>query len=470
MIHLTYQAMSESYKIRKKTKKFLINLSSFLVSIIVIAAIWPHEENDNLLKFSGTLIIVSSCYFILYLFLSHFRSEVLLVTRKTLFIILIILSFIVLTRVVITFPDQRLLFLIPFAIIPIVIRTFYDARLALFILLITIMLAGFMVPDPFGFTFISFISGMVAIFTLSNIYRRGKLFYSAMMVFLSYSALIIAVNLMHHGNFEYLNWSDFILLAGNGVLVLISYPVILLFEKKFLFLSDTTLLELADTNQPLLRKLAEEAPGSFQHSLQVANLAEEAARVAGANLLLVRAGSLYHDIGKIGKPNYYTENQIDGLSPHDDLNPEESVKVIINHVKNGVTLAKNYKVPIQIIDFIRTHHGTTMAYSFWKKYTDLRPWDTSRENDFTYPGPKPFSKETAVVMMADAVEAASRSLGKYTEETINELVERILYLQEQDGQFSEVPLTFKEMSDIKSVFKKRLSNIYHLRTAYPNRD
>lgn len=470
MVHQIYQAMFESFKIRKLTRKRLINLSYFLVSIILITAIWPHEENDNLLKFFGTLILVSSCYLTLYLFLSHFRSEVLLVSRKTLFIILIILSFILLTRMEITFPDQRFLFLIPFAIIPIVIRTFYDARLALFILLITIMLAGFMVPDPFAFIFMSFISGMVAIFTLSNIYRKGKLFFSAMMVFFSYSALIVAVNLMHHGTFEHLNWFDFILFAGNGVLVLISYPIILIFEKKFLFLSDTTLLELADTNQPLLRKLAEEAPGSFQHSLQVANLAEEAARIAGANLLLVRTGSLYHDIGKIGKPNYYTENQTDGLSPHDDLHPEESVKVIINHVKNGVILAKNYKVPIQIIDFIRTHHGTTIAFSFFKKYTDLHPWDTSKESDFTYPGPKPFSKETAVVMMADAVEAASRSLVKYTEETISELVDRIIYLQEQDGQFSEVPLTFKEMSDIRSVFKKRLSNIYHIRVAYPDRE
>jgi putative nucleotidyltransferase with HDIG domain len=219
----------------------------------------------------------------------------------------------------------------------------------------------------------------------------------------------------------------------------------------------------------LLRKLAEEAPGSFQHSLQVANLAEEAARVTGANLLLVRTGALYHDIGKIGNPNYYIENQRDGINPHDNLNPEESAKAIINHVKNGVVLAKNFKVPIQIIDFIRTHHGTTIAYFFFKKYTQLHPWDTSKEKDFTYPGPKPFSKETAVVMMADAVEASSRSLGNYTEETINDLVEKIIQAQEQDSQFSDVPLTFKEISDIKIVFKKRLSNIYHLRVSYPER-
>jgi putative nucleotidyltransferase with HDIG domain len=276
--------------------------------------------------------------------------------------------------------------------------------------------------------------------------------------------------LIKNGSFEEIYPLDFFLFAINGILVLISYPLIFIFEKKFLFLSDNTLLELADTNQPLLRKLAEEAPGSFQHSLQVANLAEEAARITGANLLLVRTGSLYHDIGKIANPSYYIENQTDGSSPHDNLDPEESVKVIINHVKNGVILARNFKLPVQIIDFIRTHHGTTVAYFFFKKFTDLHPWDTSKEKEFTYPGPKPFSKETAVVMMADAVEAASRSLLKYSEESISELVERIVYLQEQDGQFSDIPLTFKDISDIKSSFKKRLSNIYHVRIAYPERE
>jgi putative nucleotidyltransferase with HDIG domain len=462
--------MSETHSISKPTKKYLINLFFFILSILIITAIWPHQSGDNLIKYAGSFILISSCYLVLYLFLSHFRSEVLGVKRKTLFIILTILSFIILTRIVISLPDQNLLFLVPFAIIPIIIRTFYDARLALFILLITIMLAGFMVSDPFEFAFKSFISGMAAIFTLSNIYRRGKFFFSALIVFISYSVLLIGITLMNEGNFKNIDGTDFILFAGNSILVLISYPLIFIFEKNFLFLSDATLLELADTNQPLLRKLAEEAPGSFQHSLQVANLAEEAARITGANLLLVRTGALYHDIGKIGNPAYYIENQINDLSPHDNINPDESARVIINHIRSGVVLAKNFKVPIQIIDFIRTHHGTSIAYFFYKKYSDLNPWDTSREKDFTYPGPKPFSKETAIVMMADAVEASSRSLVDYTEKSIDELVERIIYLQEQDGQFTDVPLTFKMISDIKSVFKKRLFNIYHLRIAYPERD
>jgi len=462
--------MYEVNDVWKPSRKFFLNIIYFILSIIIVLVIWPHKSGDNWLKILGILILVSSSYLILYLFLSHFRSEVLLVTRKTLFIILIILSFVLLTRFVIAYAHQNLVFLIPFVIIPVVIRTFYDARLALFILLITIMLSGFMVADSLTFIFISFISGMVAIFTLTNIYRRAKFFFTSLMVVISYSVLYIGLNLMHDGGFVNIKLSGFLLFTGNGLLVLISYPVISVFEKKFLFLSDTTLLELADINQPLLRKLAEEAPGSFQHSLQVANLAEEAARITGANLLLVRTGALYHDIGKIANPKYYIENQIDGISPHDNLNPEESAKVIINHVKNGVILAKNFKLPVQIIDFIRTHHGTTVAYYFFKKYSDLHPWDTSKEKEFSYPGPKPFSKETAVIMMADAVEASSRSLIKHTEESISELVERIVYLQEQDGQFSDIPITFKDISDIKSAFKKRLSNIYHVRIAYPERD
>jgi cyclic-di-AMP phosphodiesterase PgpH len=461
--------MSEFLKFWKPTRKYLFNLFYFLFSIIIIVAIWPQDKNDNWYELFGRLILVTSCYLVLYLFLSHFRSEVLDVTRKTLFIILTILSFVVLTRIVIMFPDKNYLFLIPIAIIPVVIRTFYDARLALFILLITIMLAGFIVPDPFQFVFMSFISGMVAIFTLTNLYRRAKYFFTSLMVFICYSGLYIGISLMQFGNAEHIKMSDIILFAGNGILVLLSYLLIFFFEKKFLFLSDTSLLELADTNQPLLRKLAVEAPGSFQHSLQVANLAEEAARTISANTLLVRTGALYHDIGKIANPKYYIENQTDGLSPHDKLNPHESFKVIINHVKNGVILAKNFKVPIQIIDFIRTHHGTTIAYFFFKKYIDQFNGNPDMDKDFSYPGPKPFSKETAIVMMADAVEASSRSLSKYTEESISELVERIIYVQEQDGQYSDVPLTFKDISDIKNVFKKRLSNIYHVRISYPER-
>jgi len=332
------------------------------------------------------------------------------------------------------------------------------------------MLAAFFVPNSFEFVFMSYIAGVVAIVSLSNIYRRAKLFFSALMVFLAYSIVYFGIGIMQEGSLANMRWTNYSWFAGNGVLLLLSYPLIFVFEKTFRFLSDATLFELADTNQPLLRKLAGEAPGSFQHSLQVANLAEEAAREVGANHLLVRTGALYHDIGKISASEFFIENQPDGFNPHDSIDPLKSAGIIISHVTEGVEMGKKYKLPTPIIDFIQTHHGTSVAYYFYKKFTDQKQnKGSNHEKEFTYPGPRPFTKETAIVMMADAVEASSRTLLNYSEETISELVERIIYLQEQDGQYAETPLTFRDISEIKAVFVRMLSNIYHARIAYPNR-
>ena len=426
-------------------------------------------KNDRWLIILGRIILVTACYLALYLFLYHFRFDVLSSTHKTFFIILILLLFIIITRLVIYLPGN-VVFIIPFAIIPIVVRTFYDSRLALFVYLVAIMLAGFIVPNSFEFVFISYIVGVIVIFSLTNVYRRAKLFFAVLMVFLAYSVIYLGIGLMQEGSLSNLNWKNYIWFAGNGVFLLLSYPLIFVFEKTFRFLSDATLFELSDTNQPLLRKLAEEAPGSFQHSLQVANLAEEAAREIGANNLLTRTGALYHDIGKTINAEYFIENQHEGFSPHDNLDPLKSSEIIIGHVRSGIELARKLNLPSPIIDFIQTHHGTTVAYFFYKKFLDRNPKSTEMEKLFAYSGPKPFSKETAIVMMADAVEASSRSLANYSEESISELVERIVYIQEQDGQFAETPLTFKDISDIKAVFIKRLSNIYHARIAYPIRE
>jgi putative nucleotidyltransferase with HDIG domain len=426
-------------------------------------------KNDKWFIIFGRIILVAACYLALYLFLYHFRFDVLSSTHKTFFIILIILLFIIITRLIIYLPGN-VVFLIPFAIIPMVVRTFYDSRLALFVYLVAIMLAGLIVPNSFEFVFISYIAGVMVIFSLTNVYRRAKLFTAVIVVFLAYSIVYLGMGLMQEGNLANMNWKNYIWFAGNGVFLLLSYPLIFVFEKTFRFLSDATLFELADTNQPLLRKLAEEAPGSFQHSLQVANLAEEAAREIGANNLLARTGALYHDIGKTFDAEFFVENQTEGFNPHDQLDPLKSSEIIIDHVKKGVELAKKFNLPSPIIDFIQTHHGTTKAYFFYKKFLDKNPRRTDMEKSFAYSGPKPFSKETAIVMMADAVEASSRSLANYSEENISELVERIVYIQEQDGQYSETPLTFKDISDIKSVFIKRLSNIYHARIAYPKRE
>ena len=426
-------------------------------------------RNDIWLIILGRIIMVTACYLVLYLFMYYFRFDVLSSTHKTFFIILIILIFSILTRLVVYLPGN-VVYLIPFAIVPIVVRTFYDSRLALFVYLISIILAAFFVPNSFEFVFLSFIAGVIVIISLTNVYKRAKLFTAALMVFFAYSVVYLGIGLMQEGSLSGMNWKNYIWFAGNGVFLLLSYPLIFIFEKTFRFLSDATLFELADTNQPLLRKLADQAPGSFQHSLQVANLAEDAAREIGANNLLARAGALYHDIGKIADAEYFVENQAEGFSPHDQLDPLKSSELILEHVRKGVEMAKKFNLPSQIADFVQTHHGTGLAYYFYKKFLEKNPDRTDMAKNFAYSGPKPYSKETAIVMMADAVEASSRSLANYSEENISELVERIIYFQEQDGQYSETPLTFKDISDIKRVFIRRLLNIYHARITYPARE
>ena len=414
----------------------------------------------------GQILIVSACFLILFLFLYHFRMEVLDSFQKTLFILILLIVFVAMTRIVIMLPEISV-YLIPFAIIPIIIRTFYDPRLALFILLVTMMITGFIVPNSFEFIFLNFLGGVVVIFTLTNTYRRGKLFFSASMVFLTLSLVYFGIGIIQEGDVSKIDWLNYAWFAGNSVLILLSYPLIYIFEKTFGFLSDATLFELSDTNQPLLRQLAEEAPGSFQHSMQVANLAEEGARVVGANPLLIRAGALYHDIGKVSGSEYFTENQSEQFNPHNNLEPEKSAEIIIGHIRKGLDLARKYGLPQQIIDFIRTHQGTTKAYYFYRQYKDKYPDRDIDLSEFTYPGPKPFTKEQAILMMADAVEASSRSLKEYSEDTIRTLVDNIIDNQMKEGQFTLAPITFRDISRIKETFVSRLNTIYHARISYP---
>lgn len=425
-------------------------------------------SNSSWLLILGQVILVASCFLILFLFLLNFRVEVLDSFTKTLFIILLILSFAAVTWITLLLPDISV-YLIPLTIIPVVIRTFYDPRLALFILLVTLMMVGFIVPNSFEFVFLNLVAGVVVIFTLTNTYRRGKLFFSASMVFLTYSVVYFGIDVIQEGNISGINWFNYAWFAGNSVLILLSYPLIFIFEKTFGFLSDATLFELSDTNQPLLRRLAEEAPGSFQHSMQVANLVEDAARAIGANPLLVRAGALYHDIGKVNDSEYFTENQADGFNPHDNIEPDESARIIINHITRGLNLARKSNLPEQIIDFIRTHQGTTKTYYFFRDYRDKFPKEDIDQATFTYPGPKPFTKETALMMMADAVEASSRSLSEYSEESIRNLVESIIDHQMQEDQFTDAPISFKDISMAKNAFVKRLLTIYHARIKYPKK-
>jgi len=302
---------------------------------------------------------------------------------------------------------------------------------------------------------------------LSNNYRRGKLFLTAVLVIASYCLVYLGISIIQEGSLNKIEWIKFLWFAANGLLVLSSYPLIYIFERVFGFLSDATLIELSDTNQPLLRKLAEIAPGTFQHSLQVSNLAEEVLYKIGGSPLLVRAGALYHDIGKMENPHYFIENQAPGVNYHDKLKFTESAEIIIGHTAKGVEIAMKNDLPEQIINFIRSHHGTSTVQYFYRSYLKQNPESVSEIDKFRYPGPKPSSKEEAVLMMADSVEAASRSLKEINENNLSDLVEYIIDLQIADDQFSDANITFRDIHEIKSIFKKKLRTIYHIRIEYP---
>jgi putative nucleotidyltransferase with HDIG domain len=308
---------------------------------------------------------------------------------------------------------------------------------------------------------------MVAIFSIVNMRNRSQIFISAILIFITYSVSYIGIIIIQEGNNDVITWFDFAWFGVSALLTLFSYPLIFVFEKIFGFTSDVSLLELSDTNGKLLRELASRAPGTFQHSLQVANLAEEAIYKIGGNSLLVRTGALYHDIGKMEMPMYFIENQAGGINPHDDLSFDESAAIIISHVIKGIEIAKKNNLPEQIIDFIRTHHGTTMTAYFYRSFLKAFPEEAVDESKFHYPGPIPYSKETAVLMMADSVEAASRSLKKYDVETIDALVDKIINSQISQNQFANADITFKDINVLKKIFKKKLMNIYHVRVEYP---
>ena len=345
------------------------------------------------------------------------------------------------------------------------LKNFFDARLGLFVHVLTVLILGFVVPNSFEYIFLQIIAGIVTILTASELYKRANLFISVGQITLIYIIGYFAFHAIHEGNLENIEWILFGVFVLNGLLTLFAQPLIYMFEKLFGLVSDVSLLELSDTNSKLLKELSDKAPGTFHHSLQVANLAEAAANEIGANAMLVRVGALYHDIGKMEQPTYFTENQITNVNPHDDLPPKESAKIIIDHVINGIEIARKNNLPDRIIDFIRTHHGTTVVYYFYKKQQELEK-EVDMES-FQYPGPIPFSKETAILMMSDAVEAASKSLKNPTFAIIDEFVEKIVKGQMQADQYLNANITLKEIEMVKKVLKQKLTNIYHLRVEYP---
>jgi hypothetical protein len=361
--------------------------------------------------------------------------------------------------------DAAYVYVVPLCILPLILKAFFDPRLGLFVHVLTVLLLGFIVPNSFEFLFLQTIAGIVTILTVSELYRRANLFISVGQITLVYIVGYFAFFLIQEGSIISLEWQTLGYFILAGLATLFAHPLIYFYEKIFGLVSDVSLLELSDTNTKLLKELSNKAPGTFHHSLNVANLAEAAANEIGANSMLVRVGALYHDIGKMTNPTNFTENQLNSVNTHNELEPTESARIIIGHVIDGIEIARKNNLPDRVIDFIRSHHGTSVVYYFYKKEQELN--GKANLEDFQYPGPIPFSKETAILMMADSVEAASKSLKEPTSTKIDAFVEKIINGQMEQGQFLNANITFKEIQTIKKVLKKKLNNIYHLRVEYP---
>lgn len=417
----------------------------------------------------GLYIVILILLFGLYLY--TYRRKLLDNLRHVLFFtilmaLLITTAFLVLRRVSIGY-----IFLLPFAWVPIITRVFYDSRTAIFIHLITVLIVSIAAPAPYVFVLLQVITGVVAVISLRDMTQRAQLAQTALFIFLTYSIVYTATTMLVTGNIMNVEYRYYIYFLINAVLVICAYGLIFLFERTFGLVSNITLVELTNVNSNLMLEFAEKAPGTFQHSLQVSNLATEAAKRIGAKVLLVRTGALYHDIGKMAHPEYFIENQT-GVNPLQTMPYAEAAKVIINHVEDGERIARKHHLPELIVHFIRSHHGTSVTRYFYNMAVNAAKTaggtaaDVNKA-DFSYPGPKPSTKEAAILMMADAIEARSRSLSELTEQSIAEMVDQMIDLQVTDGQFSETVLSFKDLEDIRAVFKQKLTEINHHRIVYP---
>ncbi len=412
----------------------------------------------------GYSILVSLVFIMLFLFLHKYRRSIFSDNTKVSFIFFNVIFMVFTTTMVVKY-DATYIYVIPLCILPIVLKSFFDARLGLFVHVLTLLLLGFIVPHSFEFLFLQIIAGIVTILTVSELSKRANLFISVGQITLIYIIGYFAFFIIQEGNIETIEWKNFAYFILCGLITLFAFPLIYIYEKIFGLVSEVSLLELSNTNSKLLKELSNKAPGTFHHSLNVANLSEAAANEIGADAMLVRVGALYHDVGKLVNASHFTENQLNSVNVLDELAPKESAQIIIDHVIKGIEIARKYKLPDRVIDFIRTHHGTSLVYYFYKKEEETN--GEAKESDFRYPGPKPFSKETAILMMADSVEAASKSLKEPTSTKIDAFVENIINKQMEQGQFINANITFKEIEIIKKVLKKKLYNIYHLRVEYP---
>ncbi len=422
------------------------------------------SKNNYLWLLVGYSLLVSLVFLMLFLFLKKYRPEIYNNNTKVTFIFFNIFLMVFLTTVVVKVHSDYV-YVVPICILPLILKAFFDPRVGLFVHVLTILLLGFIVPNSFEYMFLQFIAGIVTILTISELYKRANLFISVGQITMIYILGYFAFFVIQEGNIRTIEINNFAYFILCGLATLFAHPLIYFYEKIFGLVSDVSLLELSDTNSKLLKELSNKAPGTFHHSLNVANLAEASANEIGANSMLVRVGALYHDIGKMVNPTMFTENQANSINSHDELDPKESAQIIIDHVIKGIEIARKHNLPDRIIDFIRTHHGTTLVYYFYKK--EREEHGSANKEDFLYPGPIPFSRETAILMMADSVEAASKSLKEPSSTIIDGFVEKIIDNQMDQGQFLNANITFKEIQMIKKVLKKKLNNIFHLRVEYP---
>jgi len=412
----------------------------------------------------GQIVLISGLFFLQFLFLWFFRPFTYKRKANVAFVLIMITSLVLLTALVVR-SGFATVYLIPYAVLPIMVRTFFDSRTALFAHIITVLLSSAIVPYPYEFLLLQITAGMTSVYSLKDLTQRSQLVICALLVFLTYSIMYLGVSLIQEGAILRINPMMFAYFLLNAGLMLSSYLLIYLFEWLFGYTSNVTLVELSNINNPLLRQFSETCPGSFQHSMQVSNLATAAAQEINANVQLARTGSLYHDIGKMLNPVFFVENQ-SGLNPHDSLTPEESAAIIRKHVTDGLKLAHKHKLPLVIRDCIRSHHGNGPVRYFYTKFKNEHP-DEPVPDVFFYEGDLPMSKETAILMMADAVEASSRSLKTYTEESIAGLVDKIIDNQIAEGLYKHVPITFRDLEKLKSVFKSKITSFYHARITYP---
>ena len=423
------------------------------------------SETDHTYFIIGQALYIVIIYTLLYLFMSLYRSRFFSNVRQMVFLMSFITLFVLFSIVMYEYTANGI-YLVPYAAVPVIILVFFDSRTAIFALITTIMISALVAVYQFQFIFMELCVGLLATFSMRQLSRRSQLLRTAGISFVAYAVSYLTVCLLTEGNFSNYSPRIIMMFAINSVILSFAYILILVIEKVFGFTSTVTLVELSDINSPLLRSLAEEAPGTFQHSMQVSTLAAEAARAIGANTTLVRTGALYHDIGKMKSPIFFTENQ-HGVNPHAGLDPETSAHKIISHVTDGLAMASKDKLPSVIKNFISEHHGKGITKYFYNTAVNENPDKVIDKSKFQYPGPNPQTKETAILMMADSVEAASRSLKSYTPEAISNLVDKIIDSQIADGLLKEAPISFRDVETVKKTFKKRLQTIYHSRVAYP---